>query len=72
MAPTRRNQTTAKAGHPKRGEIYLAALSRTPTPLEASHCLNLLKNAQGEDARILVYQDLLWAILNSKEFAHVF
>jgi hypothetical protein len=53
-------------------EMYLAALSRAPTEKEASHFLSLLKDANGEEARNLVYQDLLWAILNSKEFAFVY
>jgi hypothetical protein len=53
-------------------EIYLSALSRAPSSEESSHMLDLLKSAEGEAARSLVYQDLLWAILNSKEFAYVY
>ena len=53
-------------------EIYLAALSRAPTEKEASNFLSLLSGAPGAEARNLIYQDLLWAILNSKEFAYVY
>ena len=53
-------------------EIYLAALSRAPTEKEASNFLSLLNGAPGAEARNLIYQDLLWAILNSKEFAYVY
>jgi hypothetical protein len=53
-------------------EIYLTAFSRPPTPREASNFLELLKSAATDDARKRVYQDLLWAVLNSKEFAYVY
>jgi hypothetical protein len=53
-------------------EVYLAAFSRPPTPKEASHFLTLLKDKQDEESRKHVYQDLLWAVLNSQEFAYVY
>jgi hypothetical protein len=51
-------------------EIYLTALSRHPTSEESAGITKHLANASGESLK-KVYQDLLWAILNSKEFAYV-
>ena len=50
-------------------EIYLAALSRYPTSNE----LEELRSRLGSDpaGRRKAYQDLLWALLNSKEFAYI-
>ena len=51
-------------------EIYMTAYSRPPTPDERTTVLDLLRDADG-DQRKAVYQDVLWAIFNSKEFAYV-
>jgi Protein of unknown function (DUF1553)/Protein of unknown function (DUF1549)/Bacterial Ig-like domain (group 2) len=50
-------------------DIYLAALSRYPTSNE----LEELRSRLGSDpaGRRKAYQDLLWALLNSKEFAYI-
>jgi hypothetical protein len=50
-------------------EIYLACLSRLPTAEELAELLPRL--AADETARRKIYQDLLWAILNSKEFEYI-
>ena len=47
-------------------EAFLAALSRMPTPEEATAVKKLL--AAG-DPREEIFRDLLWALLNSKNFA---
>src|SRR5262245_46362364 len=51
-------------------EIYLAALTRRPTAQELAEVMPKL----GGDAvsRKQVFQDLLWAILNTKEFAYIY
>jgi hypothetical protein len=46
-------------------ELYLAALSRFPTPRERQRVLAALV---GETNRREALEDLLWALLNSKEF----
>ena len=48
----------------------MTAYSRPPTPDERTTVLDLLRDADG-DQRKAVYQDVLWAIFNSKEFAYV-
>jgi hypothetical protein len=53
-------------------EIYLAALSRSPTSEEAAMFSSHLAKVEDANARKRVYQDLLWAILNSKEFAYIY
>ena len=52
-------------------EIYLTVLSRYPTEKEASVLLSQSASATG-DQKKQFYQDLLWAIFNSKEFTYVF
>ena len=46
-------------------EFYLAALCRPPTPTESKKLLALLANAKDRRA---AWEDVLWALLNSKEF----
>jgi hypothetical protein len=46
-------------------EIYLAALCRMPTEVEAKKLLGLL--AETKDRRA-TWEDVLWAVVNSKEF----
>lgn len=50
-------------------EIYLAALTRRPTAEELTEVKPKL--AGDEVSRKQVFQDLLWAILNTKEFAYI-
>jgi len=45
--------------------LYLSALSRHPTPAESTALLEALKQSPKRDEG---FQDILWAILNSKEF----
>ena len=47
-------------------ELYLATESRRPTPAELSACKGLMTG----DARVF-YQDLLWTLLNAKQFQFV-
>jgi hypothetical protein len=47
--------------------LYLATLSRRPTPSESQRLTNFV-HAHGTDAR-KAYRDILWAVLNSSEFA---
>jgi hypothetical protein len=49
--------------------VYLAALSRRPTPKESSLVMTDLK--EQPEARTAVLQDLMWALINSKEFIYV-
>jgi hypothetical protein len=49
-------------------ELYLAALSRPPSDDERQASRELLADASG-DADF--YQDLLWALMNSKQFLFV-
>jgi len=50
------------------GELYLAALSREPTDAERQASRELLPDAPSPSEH---YQDLLWALLNSKQFLFV-
>jgi hypothetical protein len=47
-------------------QLYLAALSRLPTPSEVETASQYLTR-QADQPRA-AYEDLVWAILNSKEF----
>jgi hypothetical protein len=49
-------------------EFYLAALSRLPTEAERAACARLA--AEAGDLR-LFYEDLLWSLINSKQFLFV-
>ncbi len=46
-------------------EVYLAALCRKPTETEAKKLLAILANAKDRRA---AWEDVLWAVVNSKEF----
>jgi hypothetical protein len=47
-------------------EMYLRALARFPTPEESTHWSAAVRAAA---ARRQLLEDLLWALLNSREFA---
>jgi len=49
-------------------ELYLATLCRRPTTAEQASCRKLLTEAA--DAKAF-YEDLLWSLLNSKQFLFV-
>lgn len=46
-------------------ELYLATLSRSPTDAERSHAMRYLETAK---SRAEGFEDLLWALLNRREF----
>jgi hypothetical protein len=48
-------------------ELYLRTLSREPTELERNTTLAYCKETKDRSA---VFEDLLWALLNSSEFSH--
>lgn len=47
-------------------ELYLTALSRSPTPQELETAIRYV--AERADRKREAYEDLVWAIINSKEF----
>src|SRR5262249_33316601 len=49
-------------------ELYLAALSRRPTPAEQAECKKLLAEAPNPKS---FYEDLTWSLMNSKQFLFV-
>ena len=48
-------------------EAYLSALSRYPTPDESARILSVLEESAEADRRI-VWEDIYWGILSSREF----
>ena len=48
-------------------ELYLRTLSREPTETELNTALAYCKETKN---RPVVFEDLLWALLNSSEFSH--
>ncbi len=49
--------------------LFLATLSRTPDSLERNAANQLLQEATTDNQRTRVFSDLLWALVNSTEFA---
>ena len=49
-------------------ELYLATLSRRPTAAEQANCRDGL--AEASDAKSY-YEDLLWSLINSKQFLFI-
>ena len=47
--------------------VYLAALTRYPTPTERQRLTDLLAEATGDEKRPAI-EDLLWSVFTSKEF----
>jgi hypothetical protein len=49
--------------------LYLSALSRRPEPAELSRLLGLMSDGKGAtESRRQAIEDLVWAVLTSKEF----
>ncbi len=48
--------------------LFLATVSRFPDKREKARCLELLEQADSQE-RLRVFSDILWALLNSVEFA---
>ena len=57
-----------RADHEKLRDLYLTAFSREPTKEEYETLLSYLA-ARASDRRG-AYGDILWALLNTKEFLH--
>ena len=53
-------------------EIYFASLARPPASEEKMELRTRLAAAPDDVARKKLYQDLLWAVLNSQEFAYIY
>ena len=51
-------------------DMYLRTLSREPTEKEMKTALKYCKSAKGTKNRAYVFEDLLWALVNSSEFSH--
>jgi hypothetical protein len=51
-------------------EMYLAVLSRNPSNQEMTFCANAMSKAGPSEAKE-VLEDLLWALLNAREFAFI-
>ena len=49
-------------------QLYLAALCRQPTPAEVDNGVQYLSQSPSPDE---FYQDLLWALMNTKQFLFV-
>src|SRR5439155_547994 len=58
-------QDPAKADIEVIDEIYLATLSRHPARGEAADAVSLVRSAK---ARAAGYQDLMWGLINCREF----
>ncbi len=48
--------------------LYLRALTREPTPKETEHLLAAVQQGQDPNEQKLIFEDIFWALLNSKEF----
>jgi hypothetical protein len=59
---------TTKTKDQKIREIYLAAYSRQPTPTEMGLLLSHLNQAQNPQEEKAALEDILWALINTKEF----
>ncbi len=58
----------ATAVQEKVKQVYLAAFSRLPQPNELAAAEAHLNRAQTDEARKAAFEDILWALLNTKEF----
>ena len=67
-APTGRVQQLLRSSKPEPElieELYLAALSRKPSAQEREEAASLIRSSKTRDEGA---QDLMWALLNSREF----
>ena len=48
-------------------ELYLRAFSRTPVPEELKIALEHINKAE-EKQKQMAYEDIVWALINTKEF----
>jgi hypothetical protein len=55
----------------KVAELYQVALSRPPTPEERDVCLAHLARRRADGRPRAGYEDLIWSLINTKEFAFV-
>jgi len=49
-------------------QLYLATLSREPNEKEVGIAKSHLAKAKDDKARRQVYEDIVWALINTKEF----
>ncbi|MCO6042301.1 DUF1549 and DUF1553 domain-containing protein [Aeoliella sp. ICT_H6.2] len=49
--------------------LFLATLAREPDSLERESCETMLQDTEGDEQRMRALSDLLWALVNSTEFA---
>jgi hypothetical protein len=52
----------------KLGEMYLAVYARLPAPDELKYSLEYLSRDEFKDKKTAAYEDILWALINAKEF----
>jgi len=73
-SPGGRAERWARDGRPdaeKVVELYRLAFSRRPTAVETKVCLEHLARRRAEGMARQGFEDLLWSVINTKEFAFV-
>ncbi len=64
----RRALAAAQAPEAMLDDLFLLALSRRPSAAEQDTLLEPVRTAEDDKARLAAWQDIYWAMLNSKEF----